>query len=143
MALFGKGNTFGTGRPPGSRNKATALLDEIGREGVEDVIRKITEAAKEGDVRAASLLLARLWPRGRGRPVVLDLPPIETAADIIRANAAVIAQMAEGEITPEEAAKVVHVLELQRRVLETYEIEKGIQALETERTGLHLLPMAA
>ena len=143
MPLFEKGNTFGTGRPPGSRNKATALLDEIANEGIEDVIRKVAEAAKAGDIRAASLLLARLWPRGRGRPVVLDLPPIETAADIVQAHAAVIAQMAEGEVTPEEAAKVGHVLELHRRALETCEIENRIEAPETERTGLHLLPMAA
>jgi hypothetical protein len=132
MPRFGKRNTIGPGRPPGSRNKSTLLLDEIGREGIEEVIRKVADAAKDGNMRAASILLARTWPRGRGRPVVLDLPPVETAGAIVQAHAAVVAQMAAGEITPEEASTVGDVLETQRRAIETYVHEKLLQEREAE-----------
>jgi hypothetical protein len=135
MPRFEKGNAMGAGRPPGSRNRSTRLLDEIGSEGIEEVIRKVAEVAKEGNMRAASILLARTWPRGRGRPVVLDLPPVETAGAIVQAHAAVVAQMAAGEITPEEASSVGDVLENQRRAIETEVHEQRIQALKAARAG--------
>ena len=134
MARYRKGKPPGPGRPPGSRNKSTLLLDEIGREGLEEVIRKVSEAAREGNMRAASILLARAWPRGRGRPVVLDLPPVETAGGVVQAHAAVVAQMATGEITPDEASTVTDVLESQRRAIETHDHERRIKELEEKKS---------
>jgi len=130
MTRYMKGKLPGPGRPPGSRNRAALVLDEIGRDGVEDVIRMVKEKASEGNLRAASLLLARTWPRGRGRPVTVDLPPVETAAGVVQAHAAVVALMAAQEITPEEASAVANVLESQRRAILTYDLEQRIHALE-------------
>jgi hypothetical protein len=133
MPRFEKGNSFGTGRPKGSPNKSTSIFEEIGHDGVAKVIRKVHQQATRGSLRAAALLLARTWPRRRGRPVLLDLPPVETAEGMVQAHAAVVAQMAAGELTPEEASAVGNVLEMQRRALETYDHEKRIQALEDKR----------
>ena len=80
MPPFGKGNTHSPGRVPGSKNKTTLLLDELGAEGLEEVIKVVNEEARKGDMRAASLLLSRGWPHRRGRPVKIDLPPVETSA---------------------------------------------------------------
>src|SRR5437868_3143546 len=109
MPRFKKGNDMGEGRRVGSRNKSTLLLDEIGREGIEEVIRKVAESARGGNMYAASILLARAWPRGIGRPVTLDLPAVETAAGVVQAQAAVVAAMAAGAVTPDEAAQIAHV----------------------------------
>ena len=57
------------GRPRGSRHTALLALDAIGAEGAEDVLRSVVVAAKGGDTRAADLILRRLWPERRGRPV--------------------------------------------------------------------------
>jgi hypothetical protein len=135
MARFGKGNTLSAGRPLGSRNKATLVLEEIGQEAVGDVIRMVGEKAGGGDLRAASILLARAWPSGRGRRVVLDLPSVESAAGVVQAHAAVVALMAAGEITAEEAASVGSVLESQRRAILTYDLENRIQALEAAKAA--------
>jgi thioredoxin-like negative regulator of GroEL len=135
MPRFGKGNAMGAGRPPGSANKSTLLLDEIGREGIEEVIRKVAEAAREGNMRAASILLARAWPRGRGRAVTLGLPAVETAAGIVQAHAALVAAVAAGEIAPEEASAISNLLESQRRALETCDLEKRIEELKAEIAG--------
>jgi len=136
MARYVKGKPPGPGRPPGSRNKSTLLLDEIGREGIEEVIRKVAESARDGNMYAASILLARAWPRGIGRPVTLDLPPVETAAGIVQAQAAVVAAMAAGTITPDEAAAIGQVLEGQRRAIETHDHEKRLRHLEgTKKDG--------
>lgn len=133
MARYVKGKPPGPGRPPGSRNKSTLVLDEIGREGIEEVIRKVAGAARDGNMYAASILLARTWPRGIGRPVTLDLPPVETAGGIVQAQAAVVAAMAAGTITPDEAAAIGQVLEGQRRAIETHDHEKRIRGLEAKK----------
>ena len=58
---FARGNSFGRGRPQGSRNKATialqALLDEEG----EQVTRKAIELAKAGDRRACWRPSGSIW----------------------------------------------------------------------------------
>jgi len=134
MPRFLKGKPPGPGRPPGTRNKSTLVFDAIGRDGIEDTIRMVKRKADEqGSLRAASILLARTWPRGRGRTVALDLPVVETAAGVIKAQAAVVAAMATGEITPQEARAMADVLECQRRAIETYDHEQRIVALEAER----------
>jgi hypothetical protein len=133
MARFEKGNTFGEGRPRGSRNKSALLFDEIGREGIEATIRMLKRKAdEEGSVRAAAVLLARTWPKGRGRRVVLDLPAVENAGDVVQAQAAVIAAMAAGEITPEEANTIADLLEKQRRALETCDLARQIEGGDAE-----------
>ena len=100
------------------------------------MIRKVAGAARDGNMCAASILLARAWPRGIGRAVTLDLPAVETAAGIVQAHAAVVAAMAAGTITPDEAAAIGHVLEGQRRAIETHDHEKRLRALEgTKKEG--------
>ena len=134
MARFEKGNTYGKGRPPGSRNKSTVVFDTIGLDGIEKTIRMVKEKAdKHGSLRAASILLARTWPRGGGRPVTLDLPQVETAAGVVQAHAALVPLMSAGEVTPQEASAVSNVLDNQRRAIETHDHELRIQALEAAR----------
>src|ERR1035437_3151830 len=70
------------GKPPGARHAALVALDAIGAEGAEAVLRSVLQAAQGGDVRAADILLRRLWPERKGRPVVLDLPTMKSAADL-------------------------------------------------------------
>jgi hypothetical protein len=43
--------------------------------------------------------------------------------------------MADGEITPDEAATITGVLEAKRRAIETVELEKRIAALEGKAEG--------
>lgn len=117
------------GKPKG-RHRAHLAMDAIGQDGAEEIIRKVVAEAIDGDMRAAEIILARIWPVRKGRPVKLHLPAISTAADIASAMAAVVAAMATGEITPEEAGSVSTILDMQARTLELVELEKRIQNLE-------------
>ena len=71
---FKKGNTAGRGRPEGSRNKATLLFDELADDEAETIQQQVIAAAKGGDLKAAELVLARIWSPRRGRPIRLELP---------------------------------------------------------------------
>lgn len=118
------------GRVKGTRHRALIALDLVGQDAAADIMRAVVAEAKAGDMRAADILLARLWPVRRGRPVRLDLPSITTAADLACALGVVVAAVAAGELTPEEAASVSTVLDAQRRAIELGELESRIAALE-------------
>ncbi|MBR0649222.1 hypothetical protein GXW78_06080 [Roseomonas terrae] len=118
------------GRPLGARHEALKALDAIGSEGAADVMRKVVEEAKGGDMRAAEILLRRLWPERKGRPVALDMPSTTDAASVAAALSSVTLAVAAGDLSPEEGQAVAAILETQRRAIETAELEARITALE-------------
>ena len=65
MPKFVKGHPGGPGRPRGSRNKITLLRGSLMHLGEERVLRALAEAAADGDLSAARVLFARVWPRNR------------------------------------------------------------------------------
>ena len=77
---FQRGNPGGPGRPAGSRNRATVMLDQIaeGEGGV--VLQAVLSNAKGGDMAAARIILDRVWPARKSRTLSLSLPEIKTAA---------------------------------------------------------------
>ena len=103
-----------------------ALLDGE----AEAITRKAIEKALEGDMTAIQLCLERILPTIKSRPIEIDLPPVKTAQDIQAAHGAVIAAMAKGEITPDDAGTIAGVLEARRRAIETVELEARMVALE-------------
>ncbi len=121
------------GRPKGARHAALMALDAMGTAAAADVMASVVEAAKGGDMRAAELLLRRLWPERKGRPVVLDLPLVKCAADLPAALGAVAEAVATGELSPEEGQALALVLETQRRAIETADLDRRLAALETRQ----------
>lgn len=127
---FGKGNP---GKPKGARNKATLAVQEL-LEGEELAVgRAVIEKAKEGDGMAMRLVLERVCPVRRGRPVRFALPPLDGAGDLPKALGAVLTAVADGDVTPDEAVALSQVVEARRRALETEELETRISALEQAR----------
>jgi Family of unknown function (DUF5681) len=95
------GNPVGRPRSiPNPTTRAAALLLDGEAEGL---TRKAVELALAGDPAALRLCLDRVLAPRRGRPVELALPPIDSAADLVSAMAAVAAATARGAITPDEA----------------------------------------
>ncbi|WP_431269033.1 DUF5681 domain-containing protein [Dankookia sp. P2] len=122
------------GKPKGTRHKALLALDAIGDEASKDILEAVVTAARGGDMRAAEILLRRIWPERKGRVVEFDLPPITAPADAVKAMAAIVDAVVTGELTPEEAQAVAGVVEIQRRTIETQNLAERIAALE-ERTS--------
>lgn len=118
------------GRPRGARHKATqaalALLDGE----AEALTRQAVTMALEGDGTALRLCLERIAPPRRDAPVQFDLPRMETARDAAKAAGAVLAAVADGDLTPTEGAHIMGLVEIYRRTLETTELEARVAALE-------------
>ena len=118
------------GKPKGTRNKTTLAMEALLDGEAEAITRKVIEKAKEGDMVAIQLCLERTISAVKSRLIEIDLPPVETAEDIEAVQGAVIAAMAKGEITPDDASTIANVLEARRRALETVELEKRLDILE-------------
>jgi hypothetical protein len=68
------------GRPRGSRNKTTMLMQNLLEDEAEAIARKAIEMAKAGDMAAIRVCMDRLAPARRGAAISCELPPVETAA---------------------------------------------------------------
>jgi hypothetical protein len=122
------------GKPKGARHAALLALDAIGSESAAEVMRAVVDAAKAGDMRAADILLRRLWPERKGRPVPIDLPAMREAGDVVAALGAVAAAVAAGDASPEEGQAIAAIIEGQRRAIETADIERRLAALEAGKS---------
>jgi hypothetical protein len=76
----------------------------------EALTRKAIERALEGDSTALRLCLDRLAPPRRDKPTPFDMPALKEAADARDAFAAIIAAVADGELTPGEAATLAELV---------------------------------
>ena len=130
------GKPPGPGRPQGSRNAASIVLNRIMAEDGEAVVRAMLKAAKEGDVQAGKAILDRVAPARRGARVPLALPKVETAGDVLAALARVVEAMGEGNVSPEEAATMVQVIAAPRAVFEAHEVERRLASIEAELARL-------
>jgi hypothetical protein len=97
---------------------------------VEALTRKAVELALGGDIPALRLCLERLLPPRKGRLIELDLPAVRSAQQVPDAFAALLAALARGEVTTEEAQALAGLLEQYRRALETADLEQRVAALE-------------
>lgn len=129
---FAPGNKLG-GRPKGSRNKTTLAVEALLEGDAEAITQKAIELAKDGDGSAIRLCMDRLAPPRKDSPVMFELPVIETAADTVAASAALLAAVAEGDITPDEASRVMGLLTAHKALVETCDLETRIAALETSK----------
>lgn len=94
------------------------------------ITRAVIDAAKAGDATAMRLVLERVLPPRRELPITLTLPPIETAADILRAQSSILAAVSRGEITPSEGNAVCTIAGKVCQAIESADLEKRLKTLE-------------
>ena len=124
---FGPGNS---GRPQGARNRLTVFLESVLEGEAEALTRQAIDLARNGDVGALRLCLQRLIPARRDLPVQFDLPELVTLDDAERASSAVLAAVANGELTPGQGESVMRLLSAHRQMAEAGAIERRLDALE-------------
>jgi hypothetical protein len=126
---FGPGNP---GKPKGARHKTTLAIEELLEGEATAIGRKCVEKALDGDSAALRLAMERLAPVRKGRPVRFTMPPVASAADVVTAIGSVLHAVAEGDLTPDEAATLSTILEAKRRAIEIVEIERRVGELEAQ-----------
>jgi hypothetical protein len=120
------------GRPKGSRNRITRVVEDLISDQAEELAAKAIEKARAGDTSMLRILLSRIVPAQRARTVEFELPAIKTLADASAAAAAVLAASSGGEISPTEAEVFMAMIATHVSIIEKTELEARLIAAETE-----------
>ena len=82
------GNT--SGRPKGARHATTLAIEALLDGDAEAITRKAIDAAKAGDMVAIRLVLDRICPPRKTRPIHIELMPISGVSDVAIAQQEVL-----------------------------------------------------
>jgi hypothetical protein len=118
------------GRPRGLRNRKTQLAELLLEGEAETLVGKAVEMALGGDAATMRLCLDRLIAPRRERVVPFALPPIEGAADIAAAMAAIARALAEGTLSPGEALALSQTVDTFIRAIDARDFERRLRRLE-------------
>jgi hypothetical protein len=124
---FSAGNS---GRPKGSRNKATIAIESLLKGQAEALTQTAVTVALEGDSVALRLCMERIAPAPKDQPNSCSLPKMNNALDASEAAGSVLTAVSDRALTPIEATRVMGLINSYRRTLELTEIEQRLQALE-------------
>ena len=86
-----------------------------------------------GDTVALRLCLDRILPPRKDRHIELPLPKLETASDLVSAQAALVGAVADGRITPAEGGELAKLVEGFSRALDLHDIQQRLDKLEAAR----------
>ena len=121
---FVKGHPGGPGRPRNPVCVAIGELDRLGLEAAHRLIGVIAEQGLQGNLKAAELVLRRVWPVRRHRPIEFSGPPDVDAPYMIGEHAGLAVAMMDGDITAQDAHVAARVLKLlQEQMKEALGIE--------------------
>ena len=126
---FEHGNS---GRPPGSKNKTTRMLELLVEGEGEDITRKFIDLAKAGNVPCLQSCVDRLMPKRHGRPLDVQLPKISGAHDIVPAMTAIINRVNNGDLTPEEGSHLIDFLERCGRLVMANDLVVRVEKVEAQ-----------
>ena len=129
---FAKGNSLG-GNKRGSRHRVTLAVEALLEGQHEALTQAAITKALEGDGVALRLCLDRIAPARKDSPISITLPAVKSIDDALQASAAVLEAVAAGEITPDEAGRVMALLAAHRTIVETVDLEQRIIKLEEKK----------
>jgi hypothetical protein len=130
---FQPGNQAAVGRRPRAFTKA-AVRKAVSEKDVEQIMRRLAKAAKNGSITAAQIVLDRTLGRARIErdtdAVELGFRAPSTIAECAEAQARVIEAVAGGQLPIHDAERVTHMIEVLADRLAEVELGDRVRALE-------------
>jgi hypothetical protein len=119
---FGKGISANpAGRPRGIMNEASRIAAMLLTERAPDVVTTAIDMAVVGKDVPLKLCLDKIIASQKDQPVAFAMPPVGDGAGLAGAVAALWNAVAEGLVTPSQAASLSQALEAQTRAIEAQE----------------------
>ena len=132
--LFTKGQSGNPkGKPKGVRHAATQISYALLEGNLEAVLATVIERAKSGDMAACRMIIDKVLPNTKDRPIALDLPSINDLGGVGKAQSEILQAVGTGDITPSEGEKISSIIEARRRSIETIDLEGRISRLEVQK----------
>lgn len=126
-----------SGRPRGARNKASVLAQKLMEGQAEAVAQTVIDAALMGDMSACRIILERLVPTVKERPIQADLkfPATITAKNAPQVLSSIFKAVASGSILPGEGEALQRMVQAYLAATEYTELAERIEELETHKNG--------
>jgi hypothetical protein len=118
------------GRPPGARNAAAVLAEQLLDGEAGELVRKVITKAKHGNLPALRICIDRILPPRRERPVQFAMPELRSVGDASKAISALLSAVAKGELGASEAAELSKLIENFVRAVEATVLEQRLLDLE-------------
>ncbi|WP_269218942.1 DUF5681 domain-containing protein [Brevundimonas vesicularis] len=120
------------GRPRGVLDKRTKVSQALA-DDAPAIARVVVEAALEGDLQAASLVLARIAPtlRAQSQPVQFEF---DATASLARQVEQVLEGIATGQVPPDVGQQIISAVEALGSLRAVEDLEQRIAQLEDRRT---------
>ena len=135
---FAKGNKLGKGNPNWRRlaSYRKTINEAVTPAMLKKVIAVLVKKAQGGDLVAVKELLDRTvgkvsMSQQRAESAELTLPELTSTKDTVTASNAILRGMNEGRVTPDDAARLMQVVELARRAIETHELASEVEELRS------------
>jgi hypothetical protein len=131
MAVFRKGQSGNpAGKPRGAKDKRTVLRSLL-QPRAEKLIEKAVDLALNGDTTALRICIDRIIPtmKAKDSPVRIG----KLAGSLTDQGRTVLDAMAEGSITPDEAATLMQAISAQARIIAVDELERRVSAIEAKQ----------
>jgi hypothetical protein len=127
---FQPGNKLGRGRPSGSRNKKTVLIEELLADNSEPLLRKALQLALKGNTQMLRLLLDPVLRRPKDAPVTIGPLPMGTPEELLQSQARVMQELASGKLSLNQVEQIFQMLENARKLLDTQSQDQRVRAME-------------
>jgi hypothetical protein len=98
------------GKPKGTRHRATMLAEKLLDKDAGAIIKTLVEKARAGEPWAVRFVAERIIPPARDRATPFALPPVNGPADLPQAVQAALDAAAKGDLSLEDAERVVGLL---------------------------------
>ncbi|MFI3120023.1 MAG: DUF5681 domain-containing protein [Methylococcaceae bacterium] len=116
------------GRKPGTTSGAK--VRKAIEAAIPSVLKVVIEAAKNGDIQAAKVLLDRICPPLKAQAQSVDI----AQGDTLAASGDIIIRAAlSGNVPPDTAIQLISALSVQAKIIETTELIGRIEALEAKK----------
>ena len=118
-----------SGNPAGRPRSESSALRRQMAESAEDVVQSVLQAALNGDMTAAKMILDRLVPplRPHSERVLI---PLDAPASPAATAEAILAAAVAGKIPPDAAVQLLSAAASLSRIIETEELKVRLEALE-------------
>lgn len=129
---FQAGNTYGKGRPVGSKNGVTLAVENLIQGEGEALSRKLIELALDGNVACLKTAIERLVPVCKSRPIILsNMPKIINISEASTLTGYVLDAVAEGRISPIDGEVLSRSCERHLKALEVRDLEQRLAIIES------------
>lgn len=123
-----------SGRPQGTRNNATVLAERLLEDQTREICAAVVAEARTGNMQAAKIVLDRILPTKKDRPIRIDLPEMNSSTDLANSMSCVINAVGSGQISPSEGEAIARIIDIHAKTLELNEFEQRLSALERKTT---------